>query len=304
MYAYYAFALRINSELVFPELLACPPSDLSDVTIKWGQVNSSGLELPNSSKGLFYQASETALWLHIPNVARFLISHGNQIVIDPIGGVDEDSLRVFILGSCMGALLMQRDLFLLHGNAIKMGEHCISFVGASGAGKSTLSGAFFKRGYSILADDVCAVNSAGQVIPSFPQIKLWFDAAKHLNIDTQSLRKIRPKIEKFAVPLAQQFQPDALPLKAVYVLHSHNKDEFLLTPISGMQKLQPLRAHTFRKNYIHGLNKDRDHFTQCTQIAGLIDIVRITRPNDGYKLDALVNLIEQDLTVRGFHHVC
>src|SRR3990167_11116148 len=275
MYTYYAFAIKINSELAFPELLVCSNSALSDVTIKYGEVSPLGLDSPHQSKGLFYQASASALWLSVPSVARFLITSGNQIIIDPVEGIDDDSLRVFILVSCIGALLMQRDLFLLHGNAIKMGDHCISFVGHSGAGKSTLSGAFFKRGYSILADDVCAVNANGQVVPSFPQIKLWFDAAKHLNIDTQALRKIRPLIEKFAVPLAQQFHQDALPLRLVYILHAHNKDEFKFTPITGMHKLQPLRMNTFRKNYLKGLDKEQSHFKQCAQIASQIGVVQI-----------------------------
>ena len=38
-----------------------------------------------------------------------------------------------------------------------------------------------KRGYSILADDVCAINADGEILPSFPQIKLWADAAKQLS---------------------------------------------------------------------------------------------------------------------------
>jgi hypothetical protein len=304
MYTYYAFAIKINSELAFPELLVCSNSALPDLTIKYGEVSPLGLDSPHQSKGLFYQASASALWLSVPGVARFLITSGNQIIIDPVEGIDDDSLRVFILGSCIGALLMQRDLFLLHGNAIKMGDHCISFVGHSGAGKSTLSGAFFKRGYSILADDVCAVNAHGQVVPSFPQIKLWFDAAKQLNIDTTALRKIRPSIEKFAVPLAQQFHPDPLPLRMVYVLHAHNKEEFNFTAVTGMQKVQPLRMNTFRKNYLNGLNKKNSHFKRCAQIASLIGVVHINRPNDGYKLDELVGLIEDDLTTRGLHHGC
>ena len=302
MYYYHAFALHIHSDLAFPELLPCANAPSADVTISFGPVSVSGLETPKQPTGLFYQATESELWLHVPNVARFLIRHGQQIIIDPVTGVDEDSIRVFLLGSCMGALLMQRDLFLLHGNAIKVGEHCISFVGHSGAGKSTLSGAFFNRGHSILADDVCAVSEAGQVIPSFPQIKLWFDAAKRLNIDTQALRRIRPLIEKFAVPLALQFQREALPLKMVYVLHAHNKDEFHFSKLTGMQKLQPLQVNTYRKSYLLGLGKKNAHFKRCAQIASKINLVRIERPNDGFKLDELVDLVQQDLTQCGLYH--
>lgn len=304
MYSYYAFNLLIRSELVFPELLPSPdnlPSNEPQITIKFGAVSVGGIDSSTSS-GLFCQATETELWLHVPNIARFLVSNGEQITIDAVEGIDEDSIRLFLLGSCMGALLMQRDLFLLHGNAIKIGEHCISFVGHSGAGKSTLSGAFFKRGYSILADDVCAINTQGHVLPSFPQIKLWFDAATRLGIETQTLRKIRPLIEKFAVPLAEQFHCEALPLKAVYILHSHNKDEFDFETIAGMQKLPPLQNNTYRKAYLKGLAKDSNNFSQCAQIAGQVAVVRVTRPNEGFKLDQLVDLIEQDLQSRGLHH--
>lgn len=51
----------------------------------------------------------------------------------------------------------------------------------------------------------------GEVQPSFPQIKLWSDSAIHLNIDTQFLRRIRPTMEKFAVPLGKQFYKELLP---------------------------------------------------------------------------------------------
>ena len=302
---YHAFMLNIQSELPFPELFAStePRSDdLNKITIKFGEVSSHGLDELKQAGGPFYQATKKSLWLNVPNVARFLITNGNQIIIDAFAGIDQDSLRVFILGSCMGALLMQRDLFLLHGNAIKVGNHCVSFVGPSGIGKSTLSGGFFKRGYSILADDVCVVSKDGCVMPSFPQIKLWFDAATFLSIDTQSLRRIRPCLEKFAVPLAQQFHHEALPLRVVYVLQTHNKDEFSFTNVNGMQKLQPLQNNIYRKNYLKSMDKSSMSFKQCAQIASQTNVVRIARPNDGFKLDKLIDLIEDDLVKQERHH--
>lgn len=300
MYKYSAFQLVIHSQIYCPELLG-NFNDIStayDVLITIGKVDSEGLNQP-LNRGLFYQANSQMFWLKVPNVARFLVSNGKYITIDPFPGIDEESIRVFLLGSCMGALLMQRDLFLLHGNAIKIGNHCISFAGNSGIGKSTLSGAFFKRGYSILADDVCAINQLGHVQPSFPQIKLWFDAAKHLDIDTQSLRRIRPNIEKFAVPLGLQFHPTPLSLKVVYILNSHNKDDFLFTNFSGMKKLQPLQQNTYRKAYLKGMDKENSYFNQCGRIASQVALVNIMRPQDGFKLDNLVDLIEADVQTRG-----
>lgn len=304
MYSYRAFNLTIRSELPFPELL--PLSDLKEapdkpITIQFGEVNPQGIGSA-TNKGLFYQVSSNEFWLNVPNIAHFLVSNGQEIKVAPAPGIDQDSLRVFLLGSCMGALLMQRDFFLLHGNAVKIGNCCISFVGNSGAGKSTLSAAFFKRGYSILADDVCAIGEQSAVQPSFPQIKLWFDAAKQLDIETKQLRKIRPKLEKFAIPLLHQFHQEALPLKAIYILHSHNKDSFKVETLNGMQKIQPMLSNMYRKNYLKGSAKERSYTTRAANLANQTALIRITRPNDGFKLNELVDLIEQDLQDRCLYH--
>lgn len=299
---YHAFNLLICSELPFPELLPSanlPPSTSNShcITIKFGKVSHHGLNA-SISEGIYYQTTEHETWLNINKVARFLISNGTQITIDPIQDIDQDSLRLYILGSCMGALLMQRNLLILHGNAVKIDDYCVSFVGDSGAGKSTLSGAFFKRGYSILADDVCAINAECFVLPSFPQIKLWLDAANYLNIETQSLRRIRPQIEKFAVPLDQQFHQDMLRLNIIYSLHTHDKDEFKFETISGGEKLQSLQINSYRRAYLIGLKKREDQFLHCSKLAKQVNVVKITRPGHGFKLNELVDLIEKDLLNR------
>jgi hypothetical protein len=302
MYSYQAFKLKILSELYFPELVAYSTEEIGphDVHIYFGKVNPEGLA-NSKSHYLYVQGTDNALWLHIPSIARFLITDGCQIIIDPSGNVDQESIRVFLLGSCMGALLMQRNLFLLHGNAIRVGDHCISFAGQSGAGKSTLSGAFLNRGYEILADDICAINEHCEVLPSFPQIKLWFDSAKQLNINTEVLRKIRPNIEKFAIPLGKQFHKEPLPLKVIFILKAHNKDEILFEPINGMHKLNPLKANTYRRQYLNKLGKEHS-FKLSGKIASQTAIVKITRPNFVFKLDELVSLIKENLQEQEFSH--
>lgn len=302
MYNYRAFDLLIQSELPFRELLPTSPigSDVNPIIIGFNSVSPYGLVGSLSLNTPSYQATSDELWLHIPDVARFLIMNGNQIYIDPLPKADEDSIRLFVLGSCMGALLMQRQLLLLHGNAIKIGAQCISFIGNSGSGKSTLSGAFFKRGYSILADDICVINNEGEVLPSFPQIKLWADVAKKLMINTQTLKKIRPDVDKFALPLKQQFHSKATQLRIVYLLETHHQKEISITTLTGMEKLHALQHHVYRKMYLS--NQARKHlcFKQCMQLASIIEFVRIRRPIDGFTLDAIINKIKLDLMKRGF----
>ena len=107
---YHAYQLHIRSELALPELVS-PEGSMGEpqVTIRLGAVPADGL--PDARQlGPYLWADPTRLWLQVPRVARFLIRDGREIVIDPAPGIDEDSLRVFLLGSAFGALLFQRGL--------------------------------------------------------------------------------------------------------------------------------------------------------------------------------------------------
>ncbi len=299
MHYYHAFGLNIKSELELPELLSLQAAAQPiDVSMKLGEVSPSGLSEVVAS-GAFYQANHNAFWLHVPNIAYYLVENGQTITISPCHGSDADSIRVFLLGSTIGALLMQRNMLLLHGNAIKVGEHCVSFLGQSGVGKSTLSGAFMQRGYRVLADDVCVVNDASEVIPGFPHIKLWADARQKLGFQAKACRRIRPKLEKFSVSLASAFYPKPTILSAVYILCPHNQNNFELQVLDGMQKLMPLKNNTYRIQYLKGLGKTQTYLKQTGTLASKIRVVRLHRPDTGFKLDELVGVIESDLEAQG-----
>ena len=69
---------------------------------------------------------------------------GNRISFSPAAGAEETAVRLYLLGTCMGALLFQRKLLPLHGSAVVINGKAYAFVGDSGAGKSTLAAAFLK----------------------------------------------------------------------------------------------------------------------------------------------------------------
>jgi hypothetical protein len=151
----------------------------------------------------------------------------------------------------------------------------------------------------VLADDVCAINQSQAVIPSFPHIKLWADASQKLSIETKTLRKIRPNLNKFSVPLDSCFYAEPLPLKVVYILRIYNQAGFELKSLNGMQKILPLKNNTYRYQYLKGLGKTQLHLKHTGALASNIQVVRISRPESGFQLDELVNLIESDLSARG-----
>lgn len=113
---YYAFGLHIKSALDVPELL---PMDMAraDVCITVGGASTTGLPQP-TCVDLYYQAVPGEFWFHVPDIARFHLTDGRRIVVDPEAGADEDSVRLYLLGSCVDALLHQRQLLVLHGMAM------------------------------------------------------------------------------------------------------------------------------------------------------------------------------------------
>ncbi len=292
-----AYDLVVQSEIELPELLLEPVGSadkVADVHIYMRPVDPNGISGGRQiDPGLWVTAQE--FWLDIKDVARFLIRNGNEIVIDPIPGIDEDSIRLFLLGSAFGALLFQRGALVLHGNAIQIDDKCMICVGDSGAGKSTLAAGFVKRGYSILSDDVVPVDEKCRALPGFPRIKLWQDAADRLDISTENLRRIRPDLEKFNFPLERHFSDQALPVRWIYVLDSHDRPDILVEPIQGMDRFARLHDNTYRVNFLQGMELMPEHLQLCSRLSRHIRLVKITRPSLGFGLETLMDRILTDV---------
>ena len=290
-----AYGLVFDSALALPEL-APSAATAADVRIRFGSVDADGLA-GGQPVGPYAWARAGTLWLQVPQIARYEIRDGRDIVIDPAPGIDEDSLRLFLLGSAFGALLAQRGLLVLHGNAVQIGGRALVCVGASGAGKSTLAAAFLRRGHAVIADDVTAIDSGGRVLPGIPRIKLWQDAASQLAIDTGPLRRIRPVLEKFDCPVAD-IGADPVPLRAVYLLQPESRDDIALDPVPGLQRFLPLRDNTYRRHFLTGLGLERQHLQQITALAGRVHVARLRRPTAGFVVEAVVDRLLADLAAR------
>ncbi len=294
---YTAFGLNISSDIEL-SLLRANTSGPYDICFARGNVSKSGLEgaaviRPHS------QTSPNVLWFHAPGIAWFYVTGGSQVVYEPEKGADEQSIRLYLLGTCMGALMHQRNRLVIHGNAVRIGGECVVFAGISGNGKSTLATALYQKGYQLLADDLAVIDEHYQVLPSYPQIKLWRNTADKLGIDVSLLSRIRPQIEKYVLPLTHGFCDQALPIKAVYILSTHNQDTFEFNPIRGVDKFILMKNQTYRVGHLEGLGLRAQHLKLCAQLADRTVMTRIVRPRKGFALDKLVNLIEEDMQKNG-----
>ncbi len=287
----------MRSVLPLPELLPADSSEPFQVEVVYGEVPA---ELPDAlARGVRFQASRDQLLLQVDGVARYLVSGGERVTIARDPAADDDDVRVFLLGSVFGALLHQRDDLVLHGSAIEWEGECVAFLGFSGVGKSTLASAFRKRGHAVLTDDLCVVRprADGRMVayPGFPQTKLWLDSLEQLNVSPEGLRRIRNKLEKRAVPLAESFASAPLPVKKIYLLRPHDQDELGLRPVEGPRKLGILRNHTYRFGFLAGLDRQAEHFQQALKLAQQAPVSIVVRPSNAFRLDELVKMIETDM---------
>jgi HPr Serine kinase C-terminal domain len=290
---YKLYGLIAQSDWPLPECQPVLRDAAPDIHFIKGLVPEKGIDV--TSDNPWEQSLDGEFWLNMEEVARYWIRHGREIIIEPYPGADDESIRLFLLGSALGALLFQRGLLLIHGNAIEVNGACLVCVGDSGAGKSTLAAAFLQHGHRLLADDVVPVDEQGLATPGFPRIKLWGNAARQFGIETDSLRRIMPDMDKYNVPLGERFCETPLPVKWVYVLDPSDEDEFACQPYEGMARFEPLHGNTYRVHFLEAMALKPQHLQQVARLAGNIRMARIRRPREGFRLNELVRFILDDV---------
>ena len=298
MYFYKAYQLNVHAEFPIPEFLESKEtSAVPDVVIRHGALPAA---LENvTGKGVLYQATASQFLLTIHDVARYLVQNGDEIIVEPYPGSLESDVRVFLLGSCVGALLHQRGLLVIHAGAIHTDKGAVLFTGHSGCGKSTLLGELMRRGYKMMVDDVCGVvlDSAGTplVLPGYPRTRLWSDAAHKLEQDVSALERTRPSMEKYERQAPEQYWDQPAPLRRIYLLTSSNKDELELKPVPRIQTFRIVLHNTYRQQFLDGLEMRAPHFDLVAAVTKQTGVTRVIRPSQPFRLVELADLIEQDL---------
>jgi hypothetical protein len=247
----------------------------------------------------WYQISGGQFLLKVDQIARYLVSGGSEIIVEPHPAAAAKDVRLYLLGSAIGALLHQRGVWPLHGSAVAIERGAILFVGARGMGKSTLVGAFHRRGYQALADDVCAItvgdNGVSQMWPAYPHLKLLADSVVKLGGEPGQLTRAHNVQEKYDFPM-QHFGSDPEIVQAVYVLNKSDEQEYVhLMPLKGFDKVQELTANTYRLYFLAGMQLAPQHFQQAQALARQARVVRVIRPKQPFLLDELADMIERDL---------
>lgn len=294
MHRYLAFGLSIQSELEFPELVVSshPP-----------QVSIAVRRLPPKYRqiiphGSAWYGDDECFLLVLEKIGRFLVQDGQKIFIDPSPQSRVEQLRVFLLGSCMGALLHQRGLLPLHASAIATEKGCVLFAGDKEAGKSTLAAVFTQRGYKLIADDICAIaidaNGLSFVQPSYPQLKIDRDWKNNLGFSQYSHLASPWFQNKIRIPVHQVFASNGVSIHRIYHLIDSFVEGAEITPLSGKDAFLAIAQNTYRREFAPRFGKVQEHFQLCKCVTNTVVSKRCKRKKSLSSLKTLADLLESD----------
>lgn len=290
-----AFGLSVISDIMLPELPQLSIYDGSiDIEIKIQDLSEQWNDLSCEKDNIVIK--KNLVMFQAPNIATFSIQNGNKILVSPLEEFDEDMTRLWILGTCMGALLLQRKTLPLHGSAVAIDGKAYAIIGDSGAGKSTLASAFINSGFQLLTDDVIAVTLSEDnipiVTPSYPQQKLWQDSIENFGMDTHQYKSIFGRENKYCVPVSSQFQSSPLQLAGVFeLIKSGESNEIHISQIEKLDRFHSLYRNTFRNFLIQGLGLIDWHFHTSVKVAEKVELFQLRRPVLGFNAHHLVSTI-------------
>jgi hypothetical protein len=272
---YRLFGFNLRSEIGLAGLAPDAFEATAEVDVAFGNV-------PPGEYAPGYSAVAEGTLLFVPKVGRYLIREGREILVEPAAGASERNLRLFLLGSAIGALLHQRGLLPLHANAIDLGGRAAAFSGHSGAGKSTIAAWFHDRGYPILADDVCVIgfDDSGRALayPGIPRLRLWREALEASGRDTGAYDRSFDDMDKYDVPTLGDSKLEPIPLAAIYLLRKAEDDgDAAIDRLIGVDAVETLISNTYRGGYLRTIGRTADHLAACLRVVRSVPVFRAKR---------------------------
>jgi hypothetical protein len=287
--------LRVRSALPLPELAdARADEGPIDVRIDAGAV-------PERLDGAidadpWMQVSPEAFQLNAPP-ARYRVTGGRRIVVQAEPGASERDVRLYLLGTVLGALCHQRGLAPFHAAALEVDGEALAIAGPSGAGKSTLAAQFQARGGKVLADDLCAVEIAAQgrptVRPGLARVKLWGDSLALAGLAGSGWPRIGDDIDKFSVPVDTTASSRARLLRRLYILRVGAGQTPVFHRLAGPEAVHAAVGAVYRWPVAVAMGRSAALFAELVTLAASVEIFELAFTHDASAPFGVLSLLER-----------
>jgi hypothetical protein len=260
----------------------------ADVRVRCG-ATPTGLDAARRV-GATWQLDDTSFLFQVPQVARFLVVDGCEVVVDLHEASSTADAAPFLLGTAFGVLLHQRGQLVLHAATVSYRGRGLALCGVTGAGKSTLAAALCRAGCDFVGDDVAAVrfdeDGAPTILPDGRQHRLWMDAVEQLALTDRLGPPVRPSIKKFHVDPPRMAAQEPTPLTAIFILRTTDSPRQIELGPADAAAL--VRDEVYRSRPASHLGRDADLFRQIAALLGRVRVYLLDRTMDFAALDDTV----------------
>ncbi|MDU2673344.1 MAG: hypothetical protein E7C49_15165 [Clostridium sp.] len=293
-YHYTVYGLNIESDIEIKEFMI-NKNESNDIKFVLGEVPEKvNRQISNGRRAKY---SKTKVWFHIENIATYYITNGDTVMVEPCENADMQLFKVYLMCSCLGFIMLQRDQVAIHGGTVVIDGKGVIFTGNRGAGKSTLTTALRHKGYPFISDDVAATyfDKVPYIYPGFPYQKLCDDVMEPMGYDKEEHTSFSGDGKvKYMVPAYDSFYDESIQLSAICQLTVGDVSEVTIEEVTGHEKLDKIIKNIYREEFIDYMGGISPiYFKKCLDIAKHIKFYKITRPKEGFTVNEQIKLIEE-----------
>ncbi|WP_139188462.1 HPr kinase/phosphorylase [Aliiruegeria lutimaris] len=246
-----------------------------------------------TSTGPYWQSDGTHFHFTEPDVAVFDISAEGTVSVWP-KSENPDEIAAYLVGSVLGIALHMRKIVTLHASAVEIAGGAVLLCGPSGSGKSTMAASLHRRGFTLLCDDLCAieVSDDGAIAHSDGRkLKLWEDTIKALGLQDAKGRAVHRRYDKFFVD-GGVLPRDRFPIRAIFELTTEDaKGDPRSMPLPLAEAAICIRRNAYRPFLVQHLKDEELYFEAATALLRQSEIYRVVRKHHFDELDRVVDLV-------------
>ncbi len=292
---YTAYGLAISSDVCLPELAKHPYPETALEKIKItrsDRTNWPKLKISEHSTAIV-QMSDDDWRLELEGIGWFRVSEGQYIEWERWDdSVSDRDLRIFLVSSALGALMIQRGSLVLHATSVVKDGKAIVLLGEPASGKSTLAFCLQANGWKLLSSEISYIDSDGMVWPGVQQIKLWLNATMELELNKDNLPAVRKGLKRYSImPTNLAVVNRHFPLKTIYDLVRSRRNmkaekeksdpKIVAWRISNLQRvLLQLRNKAYQPRFYRGMQKEQQLFMHAASLAKNVELHRLLVPDD------------------------
>ena len=286
--------------------------DRAPLEVDWKQsrpVYSSAVRSERGESVLYLHRLDGCDVLRFTRTADFYL-WSRRIVCNQLDPALSFLVELRFLGPVLALWMERQRLPALHASAVDIDGSAVAFLAGNKAGKSSLAATMMQAGYSLLSDDILAVEKAGNAYlarPAYPQMRMWPREAQHFLGRVEDLERVHPALSKRRVPVGGggfgTYCEESRPLARVYLPErSQSRGAAIgpqIIPVSSPDAVIELVRRSFAARLVESIGLAPERLGFFAGMVQRVPVRRLIYPSDLDQLPRVREAVLADLqTVR------